>query len=189
MDGSFLLFYFTYFSNFFSFFFSPCLSFLCITPFPTYLESPLPEVTSCWAQVSPSDGSTHFIASGTQVPLPRERPLGINPMVISESVSLERPKVAQPTLCRSTFWNEGEWCWKKHPARSFHLAKYYPLLACMCLCSSDLSQSSFYLITWVFCPGTAPCQPHCFLKWQWTMTCGQGLFVLLTQNNAVTIQY
>lgn len=61
MDGSFLLFYFT---NIFSFFLFPCLSFLCITPFSTYLDSPLPEVTSCWAQVSPSDGSTHIIASG-----------------------------------------------------------------------------------------------------------------------------
>lgn len=111
MYGSSLLFYL-----FFWFFF--------LLPFPLYLLfmhnslsnilrlSLLPQMTSrvFAEQFAPSDDGAHIIDSGTVVPPERDSPLGINPVVIGDSVSLGHPRVVQPIFCRSTFWDEGEWC-------------------------------------------------------------------------------
>lgn len=126
------------------FHFSPLLSFLLslllwIIPFPTHLGS---LCSLRWCPVNhtfpPAMAAHVSLPLGALAPLTRDSALGINPIIISYSVTPGHPWVAEPTLCRSIFWGE-EYGPETTPSELCPSDKALSIAClCVCVCSSDL---------------------------------------------------
>lgn len=168
----------------FPFFFLLSLSSIYIAPFPTSLCSlPSQKQHPESAEYSFPPLTHHFLWG--QLCHHQEAILWEGtPWFSNSHPGLHSQCSAQALLCARV----GGTVPKRHLENTNHHS-IYPLLACVGQCSLDLTQKSFYFITQLLWPGMARCQCPCFLKWQWTVTCGQGLFVRLTPSSTVALQY